>query len=546
MPSPTVDLAPWRAATKLDDAALAKLREPTRDGFPIEPLYVVEPPEAEELRPFARRTTDARQLVAPLCFVDRPGADERIYEHATGGATGLWLRGKKLAGALAKVDPRALTLILQVDDASAALESLPEGTPAWLTWFWGAKPGDLAAQVREAGARKGVRAALVGALPEHAAGATPVQELAWLLASTAEALRELDGAGIAARVAAPQFGWQLGVGRHTFIEIAKLRAARILFAKLFAACGVSRADGLDPWIHAITSPLTQTQRDPHVNVLRGTTQAFAALVGGADAVTVLPWDLALGAPDAHAERVARNTALVLMEESHIGAVVDPAGGSYALESLTLELARGAWELFRATEREGGLRSILLDQRAMPPIDLGAAWSALAKDVRRRRLPVLGVSHFPTDDARLPREPLPQPLGGNREAQELEGLRDRADAIPAERRRVRLVRLGPLAEHALRDAFVRGFFAVAGLDADDAYEGATIACVLGADTRYATEAEAAVRAAKAGGASRVLLAGKPDPAIEPALRLAGLDDLVVAGVDVLPTLDGLLRALESPR
>jgi methylmalonyl-CoA mutase len=546
MASPPVDLAPWRAATKLDDAALAKLREPTRDAFFVEPLYVAEPPEAEALRPFARRTSDAPAVVAPLCFLEQGGIAERAREHATGGATGLWLRGKQLGSALSEVDARTLLLVLQVDDPTTALDALPESTRAWLTWFWGAKPGELASQVREAGARKGVRAALVGALPEHATGATPAQELAWLLASTAEALRELDAAGVDARSAAPHFGWQLGVGRHTFVEIAKLRAARVLFAKLFAACGIGRADGLDPWIHAITSPLTQTQRDPHVNVLRGTTQAFAALVGGADAVTVLPWDLSLGAPDAHADRVARNTALVLQEESHLGAVVDPAGGSYAIESLTLELARAAWEHFRATEREGGLRAILLDRRAMPPMDPLAAWTALAKDVRRRKVPILGVSQFPTNDARIAREPAPMPLGGNREAQELEGLRDRADKLPAERRRVKLVRLGALAEHGPRDAFVRGFFAVAGLDADDAHDGAPIACVLGADARYAAEAEAAVRGAKASGALRVLLAGKPDPALEPALRAAGLDDLVVFGGDVLQTLDGLLRALEAAR
>ena len=112
--------------------------------------------------------------------------------------------------------------------------------------------------------------------------------------------------------------------------------------------------------------------------------------------------------------------------------------------------------------------------------------------------------------------------------------------------MRLVRLGPLAEHAARDAFVRGFFAVGGLDADDAHEGAPFACVLGADARYATEAEAAIRAAKAAGALRVLLAGKPDAGLEPALRSAGLDDLVVFGADVLQTLDALLRALEAAR
>ena len=334
MASAPEGLAAWRAATKLDDAALGKLRETTRDGFAIEPLYVDAPAEAAALRPFARRTADGPAIIAPLCFLEDGAVAERVREHVAGGAMGLWLRGRRLESALTEVDPRGLLLLLQVDDPIAALDALPTGTCAWLTWFWGAKPGDLAAQVREAGARKGVRAALVGALPEHGAGATPAQELAWLLASTAEALRELEGAGIDARAAAPHFGWQLGVGRHTFVEIAKLRAARVLFAKLFAACGVGHADGLAPWIHAVTSPLTQTQRDPHVNVLRGTTQAFAALVGGADALTVLPWDLALGAPDAHADCVARNTALVLQEESHLGAVVDPAGGSYAIESLT--------------------------------------------------------------------------------------------------------------------------------------------------------------------------------------------------------------------
>ncbi|MBC7170955.1 MAG: methylmalonyl-CoA mutase, partial [Polyangiaceae bacterium] len=244
----------------------------------------------------------------------------------------------------------------------------------------------------------GMRAMLASSRPYADAGATAADELAFTIATGTSYLRALTNAGLSVDRAASQIQFALSVSGHFFGQIAKLRAARLLWSKVVGAAGGS-AEAQAMALHARTATFTKSARDPWVNMLRGTAESFAAIAGGADSVATAPFDELLGPSDAFARRVARNTQLVLREESHLHRVVDPAGGSYYIEALTDDLARAAWEAFRAIEREGGM------EHALP---LGYVTRILEKTkedrlerIRRRKDPVVGVSEFANLGETLP-------------------------------------------------------------------------------------------------------------------------------------------------
>ncbi len=197
----------------------------------------------------------------------------------------------------------------------------------------------------------GLRALTVDALPYHEAGGSAAQELGCSLATGVAYLRELTAAGLSVEHACGQLEFRYAATADQFLTIAKLRAARRLWARVAEVCGAPGAGAQVQ--HAVTSPVMMARRDPWVNMLRTTVATLAAGVGGADAVTVLPFDHALGLPDAFARRIARNTSTILVEESHLSRVIDPAGGSWYVERLTDELAHSGWEFFQWIEREGG-------------------------------------------------------------------------------------------------------------------------------------------------------------------------------------------------
>lgn len=190
--------------------------------------------------------------------------------------------------------------------------------------------------------------------PYHEAGASAAQELGCSLAGGVALLRELTSAGLSVEAALGQLEFRYAATADQFLTIAKLRAARRVWARVAEASGADAAAGAQLQ-HAVTSPVMMSRRDPWVNMLRTTVASLAAGVGGADAVTVLPFDHALGLPDGFARRIARNTSTILMEESHVGRVIDPAGGSWYVERLTDELAQAAWTWFQEIERAGARR-----------------------------------------------------------------------------------------------------------------------------------------------------------------------------------------------
>lgn len=252
----------------------------------------------------------------------------------------------------------------------------------------------------------GLRALTVDALPYHEAGGSAAQELGASLATGVAYLRELTGAGLSVEQAAAQLEFRYAATADQFLTIAKLRAARRLWARVAEVCGAPGGQVQ----HAVTSPVMMSRRDPWVNMLRATVATLAAGVGGAESVTVLPFDHALGLPDAFARRIARNTSTILVEESHLARVIDPAGGSWYVERLTDELAHAGWEFFQRIEREGGQAAALRSGRVGE--ELAATWAARSAKLAKRREPVTGVSEFPHLAERLvAREPAPEPPSG---------------------------------------------------------------------------------------------------------------------------------------
>jgi methylmalonyl-CoA mutase len=191
------------------------------------------------------------------------------------------------------------------------------------------------------------------------AGGHAVFDLACMLASAAESVRALEERGVSPDLAAGKAMVRFSVGTDFFMEIAKFRAARGLWAHFVRACGGSE-DSAKLTQHAQTSIWEQSALDPYVNLLRATSEAFSAVVGGVDGLTVDPFDAVFGLPNEFSRRIARNIQLVLRDEAHLTEVVDPAGGSWLVESLTQELSKNAWALFQEMEAKGGLIAMLRD------------------------------------------------------------------------------------------------------------------------------------------------------------------------------------------
>ena len=258
----------------------------------------------------------------------------------------------------------------------------------------------------------------------------------------------------------------------------------------------------------------------------------------ADAVTVQPFDAALGLPDSFSRRIARNTQSLLVEEGSLARVLDPAGGSWYVESLTEALAHAAWDWFTEIERAGGLAAALSSGSVASRI--GEAWSERSGRLARRSDPVTGVSEFPNLDERLPsREAAAAPPSGGlprvRAAEAYEALRDAADAV-SPRPAVYLATIGPVARHTARATFAANLFQAGGLATPSgdgagglADVGTSVACICGTDGDYGESAAALAKELRAAGADQVWLAGKPSLAVD------GVDGHVFAGCDALEVL-----------
>ncbi|MDE0602953.1 MAG: methylmalonyl-CoA mutase family protein [bacterium] len=359
-------------------------------------------------------------------------------------------------------------------------------------------------------------------------GASEAQELAGSLADGVAYLRACEQAGLDLAPAADRLEFRYAAGVDQFLTIAKFRAARRLWARVTQACGINPAAQRQ---HAVTSGAMMTRRDPWVNMIRTTVACFAAAAGGADAITVSPYDSAIGVPDPLGLRIARNTQLLLREESHLYQVIDPSGGSYYIESLTDALTGAAWGLFQ--ELEAGAS---LSER------IDAAHEARSRDVAIRRLPLTGVSEFPDlDEPAVDRPPVACDPELRRLAEPFEALRDAAEASPS-RPTAFLASLGSIVVHTARTAFSANLLAAGGISTSggDGFDtpaqaasawkssGSPIAVVCSSDEMYEEHAAAAVTALREAGCGYVLLAGRPDDRW-------GADGYIFMGCDALATL-----------
>jgi methylmalonyl-CoA mutase len=588
-PTPTPE--EWR---KLADAVLKgtpfeRLVSSTDDGLSIEPLAQ----RRSEARPVAGRPGAAAwQVMARIEHPDPALANEIALRELNNGAGGLSLifsgatgdygfglppseqaLGRTLegfefdAGAALDLDisPRAATIV----DAALAKGVILSGRGAGMRIGHdpiGAAIAGSAARPwsEEAPHFAGRIAALMhagflGKLAAadgrivHNAGGSEAQELAFALGVALAYLRAFEAGGVALDAARRVIFFRLSADADQFLTIAKFRALRKLWARVEATCGLTPEPG---FVSAETAWRMMTQRDPQVNILRATIATFAAALGGADAITVLPFTAARGLPERFARRIARNTQLVLLEESHLAKVADPAAGSGAIEDLTDQLCRAAWAQFREIEGAGGIAAALTSGLVQQKAAAVRAKRAVA--VARRQDALIGVSMFPhlsESDAKVdlpapPHQRAADGLQAIRLAEPFEALRDMSDRLLAAagaRPKIFLAPLGTQAEFAPRATFAQNLFEAGGIEAVGgeggdlpalvaAFKaaGTPLACLCSSDKVYAERATAVTQTLKAAGARRIYLAGRPGEQ-EAALKAAGVQSFVYEGCDALATL-----------
>ena len=597
---PAYTEADWRkaAVAALKGASFETLMSETADGVRIDPLY-----RAAE-GPRAVRSGGPWRVMARLDHPDAGEANAQALDDLASGADGLQVVFGGAVGAygfgLRRFD--SATLHKAFDgvsfDAGAhfELDLGPDGPGQALRFGAlidrsGAKPEDcavafgldpFAALARgpfpadwRAQAAPCLEAALdlrgkgfrgpflvVDARAVHAAGGSPAQELGFALAAAVSLLRLLEGAGLTLDDARALIAFRLAADADELATVSKFRALRIAWSRVEEACGLEPRAA---HVHAESAWRTMTARDPYVNVMRGAAAAFAAGLGGADSVSVLPHTLAAGLPDSLARRLARNAQLILLRESNLGFVADPAAGAGAFEALTEALCDKAWGLFQKIEAEGGLPAALANGAFQRQVAAKAA--ALIRDVARLKSPITGVSAHadlaepPVETAvgapeREPFTPDEGALKPIRLAEPFERLRDLSDAFLERnglRPKVYLAALGPEPMHRRRIAFVREWLEAGGLEAvydgesataEEAAErlrasGAPLVCLCGTDEDYARQAGTFATALNAAGARGVALAGRPGE-FERAWRAAGVDEFIFAGADAVAALEALYR------
>ena len=408
----------------------------------------------------------------------------------------------------------------------------------------------------------GYRVLNVNALTLNNAGAYIYQELGYALAWGNEYLSQLTEAGVPAATVAKKLKFNFGISSNYFLEIAKFRAARMLWADIVAQylgpddckCAAQMR------IHAETSTFNLTLFDSYVNLLRTQTEAMSAALAGVDSMTVVPFDKVYEAPNEFSEHLARNQQLLLKEESHFDKVVDPAAGSYYIENLTVAIAKQAWDLFLAVEAEGGFYAAIKSGKVQEGVN--ASNKARHEAVARRKEILLGTNQYPNfkelSDGKRPAEAAcccgdghhatcekdVEPLVFERAASEFETLRLQTEAS-GKRPKAFMLTIGNLAMRQARAQFSCNFLACAGYEVVDnlgfasVEEGinaaleakADIVVLCSSDDEYAEYAIPAFKALD--GRAMFIVAGAP--ACMDELKAAGIENFIHVRVNVLETL-----------
>ena len=522
-----------------------KLIKTTYDGIPINPLYN----RADELDeaalpgvfPYRRGAAGVGQENQGWGVAesfDEKSTNQQVLDSLYNGTTNLVIQGSAdiatlLSGVYLSLCPVRLFAGVRTVEQAKALFAVADS--------------------QQAAQRDNTRAILVDAVTFSNQGATDAEEIGLALAAGVEYLRALTDAGFTVEQALDQISFRFATTDEQFAQIAKFRAARQLWARVAEIVGAPE-HGTCPQ-HALTAPVMFTQRDPWVNMLRSTVAAFAAGVGGATDVEVLPFDWAIpgGLPKtsrSFARRIARNTNLLLLEESHLSHVIDPGGGSYFIEAFTTQLADKAWEVFTSVEAEGGLQQAIAAGTVAKLLD--DAHEAQRKDIARRIKKITAINEFPNlAEAPLPADLRVEPSRVRRWAAEFEALRNRSDAymeVRGTRPTAVLIPLGPLAKHNIRTGFATNLLASGGIEAlnpgqvtpgteefTTAAKSAPIAVICGTDQEYDATGKDAYEALRAAGVDTILLAGSPGHEFEP-------DGYLNMKIDAAATLAELLTKL----
>jgi methylmalonyl-CoA mutase len=577
----------------------------TADGLKISPLYTrgdALPSTVNEVpgeAPFTRGTAPVRDglgwdIRTIHIESDPKAANTAILEDLEGGVTSIALQvggnglpatkaafSTALADVLLDVCPIALVAGENVFEAALALLAEWDAKtikPSERQGSFGADPlgtlamtGRLSEPVETALARAVALMKTTAASPRvqvmtadgvvaHVAGASEAQELAFMLSALVAYLRAAEKGGVSVAEAFAKINVSLAADIDEFSTIAKLRAARRLIWRVADASGAGAAAAAVK-LNCPTSYRIMAKRDPWTNILRTTIACAGAALGGADAIVVLPFTFALGKPDAFARRVARNIQIVCQEESYLGRVNDPAGGSWYVENLTDDMAKKAWEIFQDIEARGGLLVCL--QSGFIQETIAKTAEARAKSISTIRQELTGVSAFPLlGDDGVHTDPWPAaaapngkaaieiaPLKPHRLGEAFEALRDASDAHGGFK--VFLASMGEIVDHNIRTTWAKNYLAAGGIATlvSDGYKtpeaaaeafrnsGASAACICSSDAVNASLAEPAAKALKAAGATLVLMAGRPGEH-EAALKAAGVDQFLFAGADAVATLKGL--------
>jgi methylmalonyl-CoA mutase len=604
------DYDDWRKLVDgvLKGAPFEKLVGKTADGLKIDPIY----PRAQGAVPLAGRLPAAPwQVMQRADHPDAKAANAQALHDLENGATGLTLVFAGANGAYGfGLEPSAEAIAQILDgiylDAGIGIElqigpqsrmaaihvaeyvqrrGFDPGAcdirfgldPLGACAAWGSSPYSWSEIVPAVtSAIKGLAAlgfkgplAAADGRVIHDAGGSEVQELAFTLAAGVAYLRAIEAAGVPLEDAQGMVYARLSADADQFLTLSKFRALRLLWARVEQACGLSPRP---LFIAADTAWRMLTQRDPYVNMLRATMATFSAGLGGANAITVLPHTLALGLPDPFARRAARNTQLVLLEESNLAKVSDPAAGSGGIEALTKQLCDAAWSLFQEIENAGGLFASL--EQNLIQRKVAATRTLREANIAKRRDVLTGASEFPNlheaEVAVLDAKPIAlapygetkfkfDPLLPMRLAAPFEALRDKSDAklkSTGARPKIFLANLGTPADFTARATFAKSFFETGGIEAIDTTgfadpetlvtafkaSGATTACLCSSDKIYAGHAAVAAKALQAAGTKHIYLAGRPGER-EAALRAAGVGDFIFAGGDALAMLQDAWRRME---
>lgn len=581
--------ADWRALAEdaLKGAPFESLIRKTLDGVARGPLFTLSDleqacdPGAPGAAPFIRGAAPVRDSYLPwgmrqrADLPDPAGANAAILDDLQGGASEITLAidpagrhgvavktaddlARTLDGVLADLAPIHLVPAVETRQVAALFLNWLEAQGydrSSVRGGLGLTIPDQAgcAAVQDALARfPALTPVTVHAHAVYEAGGSEAQELAFMCAAGAAWMRALIDQGLSPDTAAGALTVTLAADADVHLTIAKLRAARRLWARVLEAFGVS-ADKRAMTLHALTGARMTSASDPYTNLIRNACAGFAASVGGADSVEVRPFTHAMGGSTKFARRLSRNLQILLMEESHVGRTADPAGGGYLHETLAARLAAAVWTRFQAIEADGGAHAVLSSGTFAQDVT-----AMSAKRTRRYATgadSLIGVTAYPELDARTVEtgmahapaskadaagnDPLPWPnLAPVRFAAPFEALRDAADAQGA-RPTAFLATLGLRAAFSARAGFATNRLAVAGIAAQpteafdtmeacaDAFKrsGTRLAVICGTDAAYEADAAALAQALKTAGASAVWLAGKP-------MEIAGIDHFINLRSDAL--------------